>query len=485
MNQRMPGRGRQHLVPLIATLTLLLCCGANTRLRAQSTTNGNSELPQAQIFFIEEIIIKGNKKTKKQVILREMETEAGEEVTVEQLELDRLRIESLGLFSRVQMEAELRQKGIAVIITVSEQWYLFPLPIIYFNDKEYKLNKLSYGASLIHYNFRGRAELLQVTGVLGFNPSLYFTYSNPWLFGDSRIFLSTQLYVSKVQNKSASLLQDGDVYERQFGGGIRVGKRLTLKTSLSLLLNYRQLEIPELVTVSPADSTSRLYRLTLHPSNIDRLPQIGLSLSRDYRDFVFFPTRGSFARINLTHTGLPGSDHIDYSRLSIDLRKYLPLGRESTFAFRYAVDLSRGRVPSYDRLFFGFDRRIRGEFFDRYEGDHRMLANAELRFPLLPVRYYSLGDDKLGGYMRNLKFGISGSFFFDMGTLWQQDRDRSIEELPLLTGPFGNQKRPNKWIYGVGAGLNFHLPYIQVARLEYAWNQDRQSQIIFDTQVAF
>ncbi|MFQ5627440.1 MAG: BamA/TamA family outer membrane protein, partial [bacterium] len=122
---------------------------------------------------------------------------------------------------------------------------------------------------------------------------------------------------------------------------------------------------------------------------------------------------------------------------------------------------------------------------NRMEGEHRMKASAELRFPILPVMYYNLDSDKLGAYGQNLKFGISGSVFFDTGTLWLQDRADRFDVSNLTTGPFGSQTRPDKWIFGYGVGLNFHLPYVQIARLEFSLNDLGDSEITFDAAVAF
>ena len=67
-----------------------------------------------QTFHIVDIKVEGNKKTKPVVILREMKTQSGDTVTLQQLELDQKRIASLGLFSRVEMRAEPEGDGIAL-----------------------------------------------------------------------------------------------------------------------------------------------------------------------------------------------------------------------------------------------------------------------------------------------------------------------------------------------------------------------------------
>lgn len=440
-----------------------------TALRAQEAQQPDAN----ETYHIIDIKVEGNKKTKSQVVLREMKTKPGMIVTLEQLELDQRRIASLGLFGRVEMRAEPEENGLVLVIVVSEQWYIFPLPVLFFNDREFKLKKLTYGAAVAHTNFRGRAEFVQIAALFGFNPSFSVNYSNPWIFGDARLFMNMNFFVSRFRNKSSEI-RENKIDENRIGGGFTLGKRLTLNSSLSLGLSYRQLRI------TPADST-----LTLHPSGRDRLPQTLLTFTRDYRDYIFYPIKGSYFRLTLQQTGIPGNEHIDYSRAVLDLRKYFPLGENTTFGLWYNANLSKGVLPSYDRVFFGFSERLRGYFNDRMEGEHRMQASAELRFPIVPVTYHNLDSEKFGAYGQNLKFGISGSIFFDTGTLWLQNRSDRTDVSDFVTGQFNAQTKPDKWIFGYGVGLNFHLPYVHVARLEFSLNDLGDSEVTFDAQVAF
>lgn len=449
----------------------LLLWAAAPHAAAQGQQSTPTDPAQQQI-FIEQIVVLGNKKTRTSVILREMKSRAGHYTTREQLELDRRRIESLGLFNRVEMHLQPREKGYLLIIAVSEQWYLFPFPILFFNDRDISLKKLSYGLGVIHTNFRGRAELLQFAGWLGYNPTLSLIYNNPWIFGRRQFFIRLELLIANLVNKTYDIL-DQRVNEKRLGVGWSIGKRLTLHTSVSVSMFYQQ------VRLQPA-----VPGQTLDPSGLDRILRLGFSYVRDYRDLAWYPTRGSYVQVDYVKSGWPGAKYIDYGQFALDARKYIPLGAQTALAFRFAADLTHGRVPIYDRLYFGYRWRIRGHFKRRLEGEHRMLASAGLRFPLLPVRYFSMDMGKMSAYGQNLRFGISGEIFADAGTLWFQNRtDRT--GMPLTSGPFGLQTRPGTWLFGAGVGLNFHLPYVNILRLEAAVNPQRQTELIVDIEVAF
>ncbi len=425
-------------------------------------------------FFIKKIVILGNKKTHASVIRREMKVRENQHATVRELEMDRLRIESLGLFNRVEMQLRpLDREGreYELEITVTEQWYLFPFPILFFNDREIRLKKLSYGLGMVHTNFRGRAELLQFAGWLGYNPSANLMYANPWIFGKKQYFIRLQMQISRVVNKSYQV-RDQEVKENTFLLGATLGKQLTLHTSVSVGLSFRRIRL------QPA-SLGR----TLDPSGLDRNLQLQLTYVRDHRDLMWYPLQGSFIRLFYLKAGWPGARYIDYGRASVDVRRYIPLGGKTALAFRAAGDWSHGRIPNYDRLFFGYRHRLRGYFDLRVEGERRLMFGAGFRFPIVPVRYFQLSEE-MGQYGKNLRFGVNGEFFFDAGSMWLQNRaDRP--QPPPETGPFGSQTRPRRWLYGYGFGLDVQLPYVNVMRFEIARNDHGDSEMIVDIGVAF
>ncbi|MCA9731620.1 MAG: BamA/TamA family outer membrane protein [Deferribacteres bacterium] len=430
----------------------------------------------SQNYYISEITIHGNKKTRPKVILREMRTQVGDSVSTDDLNYDARRVESLGLFSRVEFLLEEKDEGTALLIDVTEQWYLFPWPLFYFNDREYKWDKASYGMSLLHTNFRGNAEMLSIAGWLGYNPGAYLLYSIPAIKGNKNYFLSTQFFYYRLRSKSFELLQE-EIDEKQVGGSIALGYRINLENSVQLAAGYSRIKYDP-----------PLMGQTLHPAGRDNLPTLSLTYIRNTRDLAWYPSRGSFLSATYQKIGFWNDAYIDYRQILIESRVYRSIYKDVILAGRASLLLSDGQIPPYGRAYFGYIYRIRGRFSERYEGENRILSSLELRFPILPVRYFQIEESTLGNYGRNLKFGISGSLFLDLGSLWIQEanvdlyRDRVFA---ISSGAFGIQTRPDKWLHGFGAGLNFHVPYVNIIRFELGFNQDFDTEFIFDAQVAF
>jgi outer membrane protein assembly factor BamA len=123
--------------------------------------------------------------------------------------------------------------------------------------------------------------------------------------------------------------------------------------------------------------------------------------------------------------------------------------------------MTNGEIPLYDRIYLGYSERIRGHFFDVIEGENRTIGSLAFRFPILPVRYFSISEMP---QLSNLQFGISGGLFIDTGSIWFQN------ENPLN----------KKWVSGYGLGLHFHVPYVNVLRFELAFDEKGHHQWILD-----
>jgi len=426
-------------------------------VKAASSQSGSVEEQASQ--KIAKISITGNRHTKPQVILREMKIQVGDTIEVETLLADQKRILNLGLFNRVEIDSSQRPEGVHLLIGVAERLYLFPFPIFFINDKDWK--KASYGAGVVHTNFRGRNEVVAISGWAGYNPAFSVDYSNPWLFGAAQMLTRARFSVQRVRNRSFANLGQ-TVNEHRIGGGWSIGKRFGLFTYLNLSLGYTQLKLDPPVAGK-----------TLDPSGRDRLPSVGLSFAYDRRDLFEYPRSGTYIKLWGQRTGF-NSEYVHFWRYGADLRGYQKLYRGLSIAARAMTDLSHDTMPIYERVFLGYSNRVRGHFTrqaDKREGENLALGSVELRFPIMPWRYFSFSNaPAFASYLQNMKFGISAGIFVDYGRAW-----------------FQSNKRPRfaDGQCGYGAGLHFHLPYVNLLRVELAFDEEGRSEWITDVGVAF
>lgn len=413
--------------------------------------------------IIRAILIDGNQRTKEHIIRREMKSRIGDRVDRETLEGDQKRILNLGLFSRVEIQGLMMDNGVQLFVMVDERWNLWPYPIFFLNDKDW--NKLSYGAGLLYFNFRGRNETITAAGWSGYNPTLQLDYANPWMFGKQQLFGRWRFYSERVQNRFFEGLGQ-EVNEKRIGGSFTLGKRFGYFTYVSVLMGYSQLRF------DPAAPGQ-----TLNTSGRDVLPTLGFTYLYDARDLHEYPLAGSYARLSARRVGF-GSENIHYMRYSLDARHYEKLHKHLTLAARVLTDIGQDRIPVYDFVYLGYQHRVRGHFFEDSSGENLAFGSFELRVPLVPLRYFSAAKipiikdivpDMLLQMGRNTKFGMNLAVFADYGLVWSEAK------FPELA---------NGW-RGYGVGLHFHAPVVNVLRFEVAWNKAGQAQGIVDIGVSF
>lgn len=432
---------------------------AAPRDSVRTITETDESLPPV----ITAIVILGNDRTKGYIIIREMKSRIGARVDREVLEADQKRILNLGLFSRVEIQGVMTEEGVQLHVLVDERWSLWPYPILFVNDRDW--DKLSYGAGLLYFNFRGRNETISASGWGGYNPALQLDYANPWMFGRKHLFGRWRFFAERVQNRFFDDIGK-EVNEKRIGGNFTLGKRFGYFSFLSMTFGYSQLRLDPPV---PGQ--------TLDPSGRDVLPSLGLTYLYDARDLYEYPLAGSYLRASARRVGF-GSEYIHYWRYGLDVRRYQKLNRHFTLALRAMADVGQDVIPVYDLVYLGYQNRVRGHFFETASGENLALGSVELRVPVLPLRYFRAADlpiikdilpEALLDMGRNTKFGVNLAVFADYGILWSKNDFPELEQ----------------GLRGYGAGLHLHMPLVNILRLEVARSKSGEIQGIIDMGVAF
>lgn len=208
-------------------------------------------------------------------------------------------------------------------------------------------------------------------------------------------------------------------------------------------------------------------------------------------------TEGNKLKIRYeNHLGLSDISESFY-RVSLDFRRYQKLHRDLILAVRIAGSHSGGKAPKKsmmggmenwvssrvpvdfnenvdhrDIFFTEFATNLRGFQLNRLSGVTYMLANAELRIPL--VKYLYRGPIT-SNFLRNLQF----TGFTDIGTAWTGKGPFS-QENSLNTDIIGGNGLPfratvvnfrNPYIWGYGLGVRTVVFGIY-AKFDYAWGVD-------------
>jgi outer membrane protein assembly factor BamA len=420
---------------------------------AQTDSLARQDLPPA---LIDTVIIAGNEKTKDYVILNEMTLRPGSVATPEAIEFDRNRIYSLGLFTRVDIFYDMLEGQRFLYVEVRERWYLIPLPLFGFRDGDPK--KLFFGGGLLHNNVGGRNQKLFAALVFGYNPSASLFFSDPLIDRENGLFFSVNLSYSRVRNQSeAASALTGDFDELHYDIGASLGKRLSLYQTAGITLGFQRIQVDDYFpgrTVSPSGHDGFLYA--------------SASYSYDSRDLREYASQGGLISLFITKSGF-GETELSFTRFGADLRRYTPLPLNLVFAARaFGTGVSGGPVPTYARSYFGYGERIRGYYNTVFEGENILGTTLELRYPLLQARTITVTALPLPPEFSVWRFGVSAALFGDAGVVWFR----------------GDRLQLRSFASGYGAGLVFLLPYSYVVRLEYALNEYRRGQFIFNLRGA-
>lgn len=411
------------------------------------------------LITVDSISIIGNDITDEDIITRELTFKPGDKIDIKLLNYNKERIYSLGIFNKVELHIRNEHKKNILIIEVEESWYIYPIPYVQLKDRDWK--KFSYGLDVIVKNFRGRNELLRVRGSLGYDPSIFISYYNPVFIRKEDIFLNLILSYSNIRNKSvfAENIMGNEFDQKFFSAQIGLGKRFGLYNRINLNVGYDYIESPIFIKGISASN-----------ERIDRVPTLGLSYSLDTRDLIQFPKEGVFGSAEIVFKGL-GFNDINYRVVNLDFREYVGLLENLFVKWRLTTRLTSGKlIPFYDFSFLGYDERVRGHFADVIEGNHYYLGSLELYSALLKDTQFSLDFIPiLPKELLSYRIAIYAELFGDAGAA-------KIRNVPLKINDFQS---------GYGIGLTFlFLPYNSF-RVEFALDEYRNSEWIFDLGVSF
>jgi outer membrane protein assembly factor BamA len=424
-----------------AVLFVLLAAFVN--LRAQDS---------AQVYVLNKIFVEGNKTTKEFVILRELPFKPGDTVTAREIEFGRERIYSTGLFTRVLAQSEpVSKSSIDLLIYVEERWYIWPYPVIGFQDRDF--GRFYAGAGIVHLNFMGRDEKLAAMFALGYDPFGSVMYRNPSVGRNKEYILSLGSSYSRGRNSGIQPGNSSGEFDDSFGNiYVELGRRFGIYSTIALGTAYNYVS-------RNSDTTG----LVLSPTGRDVFASLRLSYIYDSRNIKSYATRGSYLYASLEKYGL-GESLVDFSRISLDAREYLPLWESLTFAARIHGDFGEGpRIPPYNQVFIGYYERIRGMFNTVSGGESLIGANMELRIPIIKHMYIEIPDFPLKEFISN-RIALYWSFFADAG-------ETTGKRLHITTG---------QALYGYGGGLSLILPYDVILQADYARGSDRHWEFIFD-----
>lgn len=142
---------------------------------------------------ISKISIQGNKRTKPQIILRELSFHRGDAIAIKdisaELKLSKQQLMNSSLFVDVELVPVQVENNLEIQVRVKERWYLFPLLYFKLVDRNFNqwwveqhrsLNRVNYGIKFIQNNISGRNDNLDVWLITGYTKQITLRYDLPF-----------------------------------------------------------------------------------------------------------------------------------------------------------------------------------------------------------------------------------------------------------------------------------------------------------------
>ncbi len=409
---------------------------------------------------IDSIYITGNETTEDFIILRELTFGIGDTLNPHIASYNRERIYSLRIFNEVRLKPYFSDGKNILKIEIEESWYIYPIPFITLRDRDWE--KVSYGILVSLLNFRGRNETLSGSAAFGYDPSFSFRYFNPNISYNQNLNLQINLGYSTSTNKSSEAddLYGSSFEQEIFTSRLQLGKRFGNYHWTYLKTGFDYIETPFYI---PGINAS--------DGNIDRTLVVGASYVFDTRDLTLYAAEGIYAFLNFEFKGL-GIDGINYQVADLEFREYRKIIERFTAKWRISVRHTAGEtVPYYDYSYLGYSERIRGYFNNgESEGNDRFIGSVEINYPIIEETRINLyWIPLLPNSLLSYRVAVIAGLFGDTGTT-RNNGD------PLAIKNFNT---------GYGTGISFLLlPYF-ICRLEFAINDNAQTEWIFDLGASF
>ena len=463
----------------------LLACIFFSGVTASGQTSPDPAAPaHAARYTIGEIRITGNKKTKKEIIQRELPFASGDSLTpadlTAKMETARKQLMNTALFNHVVVAAgSFEEDKVNLVIEVKERWYLFPSP--YFKPVDRNLNqwlveqkgsldRVNYGAKLTYNNVTGVNDKFRLWLITGYTRQFSFSYDRLYINRNLKWGTNTSFAAGKTrelnyttENDKQLFLKDPGDYVRHFiNAHIGFSYRPAIRTKHSFGIAFTSERITDTIVSLNPGYFKQGYKSAGYPSLFYNMTYFDL-------DYIPYPSKGYAANVSVSKSGLNHS--INLWQLHIKGLGSWPLWKKTFFQLSgYAGIKLPFKQPYFNRRFLGYgDVYLQGYEYNVIDGVAGGYLRSGLYHELLNFRMRLAGGK--GKVPVVIPFRVVGKIYGNTGYVYNPDE--------------GNNRLSNKMLYTGGAGLDIVTAYDIVVRLEWSFNQLGQNDLFLHRKGVF
>ena len=381
-------------------------------------------------------------------------------------------------------EASVEMNEGQVLITVNENWYIFPNPIFeladqnfnyWWYDQQRDLTRTNYGLRAEHVNLTGNRDKLVATFQLGYKRKLELVYRFPFLDREGEWGASInafyddlrELSVKTLGNKPQFRQVNDEIVRTSFRLGGDLAHRPNLFATHVFRIEYRD------VNIHPFIAEELNPDFFLNSRTRAQYFLFNYVFAFDRREFKIFPEAGDNIRVDLKKEGLLVFNDVNILSLELKYAKYFSLYSKLllNYELKGKAQLLRNKLP------FAFNNALEGadvlRGYDRYvvNGSDLFYAKTGLHYKFYNNTFDLSSWLKLSQFNKiNLKLYLGAGF----------DTGYVNERHYIETNSFNN-----RWLFGYGPTFSIILYNTYRFQVDYSWNHLGEKGIYFKNAISF
>lgn len=441
-----------------------------------------------QFVHIDKITVEGNKRTRTEIILRELRFNVGDSIPVQVVDTFCRESEQLILNTSLFNKAKVTlipcescpSNTMIVQVSVDEAWYLYPVPIFELADRNFNvwwveqdrsLQRINFGTEFTHLNISGRGDRLKIAAKHGYTHNYTLRYNLPYINKNQTVGLSAD--VSYSQNREVNYATAGNkqlfyrdssnfIYST-FRSVLGLTYRPGLRTYHYFNLGFYQNRISDFV----ADELNPHF--FLEGADMQRFFSFAYQFVYDERDVRPYPMNGKYISVRLERDGLGIYNDRNALTLLTYYDHYFSFSPKWSLGLRTGgkVSLIRTQQPYNDNRAIGFGRN------DLHGFDYYVIDGMDMGFVKSSIRYQLLKEEiNFGKLVPIRQFrSMPIKMYFTLNSDWGYVNEPFLRENNFLV---------NQLLWGGGIGLDFVLFYDKVLQIEYSINHLKEKGIFLN-----
>jgi len=410
----------------------------DARVRLIRTPNFNTkeidllfEITENNKFSVNTIKVRGNEKTKTIVLIRELSLAPGETFDLRRMENDEYTLRNTKLFEKVSLsdepisseDAELRNSRRNLVVDVEEGrtghvgfgigFSTLEKAMMFAEFRQGNFDIMRWRAP---HRLQGDSQKFRLRLKLG-------SKSN-----EARLALEEPWFLNRRVAAGFEVFREKSDYQSSYYDELRAGFEIYFRKRLFELVEGRLFYSFEDVLIGDIENTPRTEWIR-NDSAYDEtsreikrtISKVGLTLSRDTRDVILFPTEGSIFSIRKEFAGGVFGGDADYGRLELQGARFFQTfdameqvltisGKAGTLG---KFDGNDANVPFFDKFFLGGPYNLRG--WDYRDAGPKDETDQEEPIGGNSITYASLE------YTFKIADPLRFAFFYDAGYLREGD----------------------------------------------------------------